>query len=538
MKPSQAETPTRQSGIEPGRAWRWARRSTQCLALFALVVGPVIGGWQRLDYTRERSSWSDVGWGLPVAIQQFLPVSISTDTLYEVNQVTGGGIAAELFAIPFMDPLAGALALLGGDASVRTLFALAIPIALALVGGRVFCGWFCAFGTLSRWIDALCARVPRYRPFALPRRRWLRWCVLGVAVSASLMGVHLLLYLLLPYLLLQQSIYAAWLLGGGSAIAAVLGGLLVAGVIFGPTAYCAAICPTGATLSLFGRRRVYRLAQPDPGRCGKHCDLCSRACWLQLDPGSGDPGPDCDLCARCVPSCPRTNLRITRAARPPAAVVVAWAGWMILTSTLPAEARENVRPALVLDAEISRGDVTVSTSAVDFTGFRLDADWSVASTGVELSIFVARGELGRPDDDGIIPDRETYRGPLRVEIFRAMNTTAERIELEEPNSPISAQRRRIYRSRLPDQLFPGDRVRVAAIAGWLDEAVEFEVPSRGSRIKAVPFARYLTVSVLCFSGLLTLACVGGSRSEARGYVHGPAGPSKRRRRDLPVERVP
>jgi hypothetical protein len=96
MKPSHAEMPTRQSGIEPGRAWRWARRSTQCLALFALVVGPVIGGWQRLDYTRERSSWSDVGWGLPVAIQQFLPVSISTDTLYEVNQVTGGGIAAEL----------------------------------------------------------------------------------------------------------------------------------------------------------------------------------------------------------------------------------------------------------------------------------------------------------------------------------------------------------------------------------------------------------------------------------------------------------
>ncbi len=67
-----------------------------------------------------------------------LPKTYSSDTLYRSNQVIGGGVAAELFGIPSMDPLAGALAMRGDDASLRTLLTLTIPVVLALVAGRAF----------------------------------------------------------------------------------------------------------------------------------------------------------------------------------------------------------------------------------------------------------------------------------------------------------------------------------------------------------------------------------------------------------------
>jgi len=497
--------------IRPGKRWRWLRRSVQALALVALLVGPLLGGWQRLDYTRDRSSWRDSGWALPPTVQRHLSVSIAPETLLDANRAMGGGIAAELFAIPFMDPLAGTLALLGSGFSWRSLIALGLPIGIALLGGRVFCGWFCVFGILARGLDSIVARIPRYRFRSLPPQRWVRWLVLLAAVLASLFGGHLLLYLALPYLLVQQSVYAAWLLGGGSAVAGVLGGLIVAGLVFGPTLYCSAICPTGATLSLLGRRRVFRIYQPDEDACGKHCDLCSRACWLQLDPGSGDPGPDCDLCARCVPSCPRTNLVITRSShiQSRAPLTLLAVGALALTiPNAPARARDELQPSLILDAETSRADVTIAASAIDYTGFRLDADWLVAKDGVELSVFIARGPLRPPGADGIIPNRETYRGPLQVEVVRASGEGPETIVLPQPNSPMSAQRRRIYRSQLPYRLEPGDRVRIAPIPGWFDETIDFEVPKRGSRIGAAPLARYFGVSVLGFSGLLALALVG------------------------------
>lgn len=482
----------------------------QTLALLAILVGPIVGGWQRLDYTRDGATWADIGWGLPVVVQQGLPIAYSSDTLYRANQVIGGGIAAELFSVPFMDPLAGTLALLGGGTSLRTMLALALPIALALFAGRVFCGWFCAFGTISRWLDALCARLPRYRFLALPDRRWLRFGVLAATVTACLLGSHLLLYLLLPYLLLQQSVYAAWLLGGGSAIVGVFGGLLFAGILFGPTTYCAALCPTGTLLSIFGRLRVLRLAQPAPSACGAHCDLCDRACWLQLKPSSGNPGPDCDLCARCVSSCPRSNLVITGPVRPilrerrvgMSSLVILLALTTITTATRAAD-----HPALILDAEITRKGVTIAASAIDYRDFQLAYDWALTEPIVELSIFIARGDLHEPDRNGIIRTREIYRGPLSVEILRASEESAQNLEFREPNSPISAQRRRIYRARLSDPLFVGDIVRVDAIPNWLDEGIEFRIPRRGSRVGSGLLLQYFAASALGFSALLSLAFV-------------------------------
>jgi ferredoxin-type protein NapH len=501
--------------VRPGRMWVWARRSTQALALIALLVGPLLGGWQRLDYARERSQWNDPGWDLAATFQQNLPVIASSDSIYRANRAIGGGIAAELFAVPLMDPLAGALALLGHPLSWVSIVALGLPVALGLLGGRIFCGWFCSFGILARTLDALTARVPWARHFAFPQQRRMRWLLLIGAVAASLLGSHLLFYLMLPYLLLQQSFYAAWLLGGGGAILGVLTGLLVAGLAFGPTAYCATLCPTGAVLSLLGRRRRVHLTQASQADCGRHCDLCHRACWLQLDPRAGDPGPDCDLCGRCVPSCPSTNLVLERARRVPVASALALlAALSIGAPVARADAAGEGRPTLLFEAELRRGSTTIAASAIDMTGAHSGLEWLETESGVDVSLFIGRGDPEPPGADGIVPSRDSYRGPLRIEVLRSSGERVASLEFDAANHPVSAQRRRIYRRRVPARLEPGDRIVVAAVPGWFEAEVAFEVPHPGTRTGLAQFGRYAAVSTLVFGGLLSLALVDFGRSAA------------------------
>lgn len=505
----------------PGAAHRWLRRSTQIVALVAIAIGPLLGGWQRLD-NADLSVFDDAGWNLPMSVREVLPEGEPARRAYTVNTVIGGGIAADYLGIPFADPLAGALAALRSSANPRSLIAIALPVLLALLGGRLFCGWLCPFGTLSRALDALTVRLhflPRPR---LPARRPVRWILLGCCLALSLVGVHLALYLALPYLLLQQSVYALWLLGGGSVILSVLLGLVLAGVLLGPNLYCGALCPTGAALSLLGRARVARMGAIETASCGAHCQLCDVACWLQLDPASGDAGPDCDLCGRCVEACPHINLGISVDRPFKKAAGAAALSLVIVTAGVlgapHASATAPRKPTLVLEEEALVGDVVVAVSLVDMSDVKLDLDWDTALEGTEISVYIARGPLARPDERGLIALREDYAGAIEVEIEQ---TGGDRtvVTFERPTHPISTQRRTIYRRLLPLRLSRDDRVTVAPVSGWLEEPVSFEVAEVGTRRSWSDHAHWFATSLLVYAGLLTAALGVRSPAAPRAAVH-------------------
>lgn len=490
----------------PGVGYRIVRRVVQIAAIAGLCLAPLLGGWQRLDEA-EMAMWDDGGWNLPTAVLDRLPAGDASARAHERNALMGGGVAADVAGIPFVDPLSGALALLRSSLDGRSLLALALPVILGLLAGRVFCGWLCPFGILSRALDALTVRISSLPRFALPPGRPIRWAVLLCGVAASMLGVHLVLYLSLPYLLLQQSIYGLWLLGGGGVVLSVLLGLLAAGLLFGPTVYCAAICPTGATLSFLGRARVVRLHVAESARCGQSCHLCETACWLQLDPRSGDPGPDCDLCGRCVPACPQAQLGI--GVSPPRlttmrslALLVALGG-----STLWPDAAlaGEVKPRLVLEQERRFEDVTVAVSLVDLSGVKLNFDWAQAQSGTDLSVYIVRGELARPDEHGLIPQRETYAGPLRVALHLGDGGAARSVEFAVPNHPISTHAPVIYRAHLDARFAPGDRIVVLPIPGFLADPVAFTVPHVGARGTIREHAVAFFASFLVCSGVLSLA---------------------------------
>ena len=137
------------AALRPGRPWRWLRRTTQALALFAIVVAPFLGGWQRLE-RNDLSSWLSPDTELPQSLRERLPRGETAGSAHDRNRLLGGGVAVDYFDVPTIDPLAGALTLAAGPPTLKALVALALPILLAILAGRVFCGWFCPFGTLSR----------------------------------------------------------------------------------------------------------------------------------------------------------------------------------------------------------------------------------------------------------------------------------------------------------------------------------------------------------------------------------------------------
>ncbi len=479
--------------IAPGRLWRWARRLSQCIAVVAIVAAPVLGGWQRLDRA-EMAVWDDLGWNLPEELRDSLPLGDSPKKAYESLYLVGGGVGVDYFGLPSVDPVVGAVAVLRSQMSLRFIVALAVPLLLALLLGRVFCGWLCPFGVLARGVDILTHRLPwKRRPYALPSRRPVRWLLLGATVLLSVLGFHVFLFLVLPHLVLQQSVYAMWLLGGGGVIIGVLLGLLVAGVIFGPTLYCAALCPTGALLSLVGRKKIVRVTVETPTDCGQHCVLCNNACWLQLNPASGDPGPDCDSCARCFTACPRLNMRIAVAEKRPKRkhlpVVTALLLGLgaVLGGTRPADAQSEIKPEIILEGELQRADVRVAVALVDLSGVKLDLDASDELFGTELSVYVTRGR------------DKVYRGPLSVRIGDRI------VAFKAPTAPLSTPNRAIYRSVLREQIDPGTEVVVEAIPGWLDKPAEWRTPSRGVSREYGDTAMAAMTALLVFGGLMCLA---------------------------------
>ena len=188
------------------------------------------------------------------------------------------------------------------------LVGLLPPVLLALLLGRVFCGWICPIHFLSDLSDRLRALVRRGRP---ARDRWLLarqtlWGALAAELALTLiLGAPLFVFLSPPGLVgreLMLLVFFRTLAVEGLLILAVLALNLVTRRF-----YCRYLCPLGGLLALLGSRR--RLQVRRNGNLCTACGRCDRSCPLGLVPSRGEgQSVYCWNCGICIDNCHHDSL--------------------------------------------------------------------------------------------------------------------------------------------------------------------------------------------------------------------------------------
>ncbi len=178
------------------------------------------------------------------------------------------------------------------------LLLFAVPTALSLLFGRVFCGYVCPFGAVQEWLHV--RRWAIRLPHAIDRGlRWLK--------------VALLVYLVVRVLvtgtitLADETPFKALFLWGGTpltiALSAIAAALSI--VIFRP--FCAYGCPLGAFLGILSKFSLFQLTR---GEDCSSCGVCTASCNSGACTNGDVDSADCLLCGACVDACPASCLKL------------------------------------------------------------------------------------------------------------------------------------------------------------------------------------------------------------------------------------
>lgn len=274
--------------------------------------------WGALERARKVFQAAAVAFVVAVPLLNWLGVHWILGTLYSIS----------VGELDIADPaMALQVALLTRSIYLPLLVAALLPVALALLFGRVFCSWICPHNTLLDWADTVHRRLARSRWLRRHRRPaganppskayWATYATLLVVAVAT--GVPLLAWLSPPGVLSSQVSQAVLGMGVGGELALVAG-LLAVEAWIARRVWCKYACPVGATLSLLRMPRTLRVVH-DPSRCAcpAGAEPCHVACPLGLVPRQADTLPPfCYNCGSCVAACEKTRRGALRLAFGPA----------------------------------------------------------------------------------------------------------------------------------------------------------------------------------------------------------------------------
>jgi len=222
-----------------------------------------------------------------------------------LTAVSGSFYSVSLGPLMLTDPLIAIQSLLATLRFDTVLLASAlIPAGLALILGRVFCGWVCPQNTLSELFDAAGNRLGVSRFFAPTPAPLARYAVLVVILAATLLcGFPLASLLSAPGIISVQTARLIYEGAVGLELA-LIGTIIVAELFLVRRVWCNHFCPVGSTLGLFRSKRTLRVAlSEDQEHACIHCRECAKACQLGLNPMAGEVAPQCHNCGACIDVC-------------------------------------------------------------------------------------------------------------------------------------------------------------------------------------------------------------------------------------------
>lgn len=232
--------------------------------------------------------------------------------LFEIYTVTGTFYAVKVGGLSFADPAVILQAVFAaGSFTIAILGAGISSVFLALVFGRIWCGWMCPYHLVADGASWLRSRFRQKCESDGPlegtalRANSVRFgfLVLGT-FAAAMIGIPLLNYVSAPGILSTE----AMILVKERTVSLEIGfiAILVALELLAlPRFWCRLFCPTGAFLSLFRAPFTLQVAtriKTPKGPCCKG-NFCSLACPMGLAPFKEGGNLLCTNCGLCVDAC-------------------------------------------------------------------------------------------------------------------------------------------------------------------------------------------------------------------------------------------
>ena len=193
-----------------------------------------------------------------------------------------------------------------------SLLELITMMLLAIVMGRFFCGWFCAFGAFNDFLYIISRNIFKVK-FKVDEKldavlKYLKYVILLVLIVFAWTMGSTIFEGTSPWdafaqiTTFPQVIYSY-------TVGFVILILIAIGALFIERFFCRYLCPLGAVFAIVSRINIFKINKPKKD-CGK-CRLCTNNCSMGLPLYKVDAvrGGECINCLKCVETCPRSNTK-------------------------------------------------------------------------------------------------------------------------------------------------------------------------------------------------------------------------------------